>query len=100
MGCWGLALKYLIILIALLQLADSFLTVQILKRGGKELNPFMDWLFSKIGVIPALVIVKLAFVGGLVVIMPYAPVAAYIVIALAYAGIVIHNVIEFRKICA
>lgn len=41
-----------------LQLGDYLTTTEILKRGGRELNPVMKWIMDKIGVIPALFFTK------------------------------------------
>jgi hypothetical protein len=48
----------LLILFALLQVADIYTTHRILSQGGRELNPVMAWLFEKFGHLPALVVVK------------------------------------------
>lgn len=42
-----------------LQIADCLTTIYILKRGGREANPFMNWLFDKIGIPAALAAMKL-----------------------------------------
>ena len=49
----------LLFLFILLQIADSLTTVHILKNGGREVNPFMNWLFDKIGIPTALAVMKL-----------------------------------------
>ncbi len=54
---------YLIILFAILQLLDAALTVAVLRRGGRELNPVMRQAFDLVGVIPALLILKLGLVA-------------------------------------
>lgn len=87
-----------IVVIALLQAADAYLTAHILKHDGRELNPVMDWVFDRIGVVPGLIITKTLFVAGLIAIVPYAPIYVYVVIAIAYVGLVIWNVSEYRKI--
>ena len=46
------------ILFILLQVADTWTTITALNMGGRELNPFMDWLFKKIGVVQGLLLVK------------------------------------------
>lgn len=86
-----------IVVIALLQAADAYLTTHILKHGGRELNPAMDWIFDRIGVVPGLIITKALFVVVLIAIMPYAPLYVYVGIALAYTGLVANNIVEYRK---
>ena len=49
----------LLFIFILLQIADSLTTVHILKNGGREANPFMNWLFDKIGIPAALTVMKL-----------------------------------------
>lgn len=83
--------------IALLQIADAVFTVRILKNGGRELNPVMAWLFGRLGMVPALAATKAAFVVALFFLAPYAPVAAYAVIAILYAGIVAWNWRQYAK---
>lgn len=48
----------LLFIFILLQIADSLTTVHILKQGGREANPFMNWLFDKIGIPAALAVMK------------------------------------------
>lgn len=56
----------LLFIFILLQIADCLTTVHILKQGGREANPFMNWLFDKIGVITSLVIMKLIVIGVMI----------------------------------
>lgn len=49
----------LLFIFILLQIADSLTTVHILKNGGREANPFMNWLFGKIGIPASLALMKL-----------------------------------------
>lgn len=57
----------LILLFAALQVSDAVLTLLILRDGGRELNPIMRWLMDKIGIVPALVWVKLGLVAAVAV---------------------------------
>ena len=47
----------------ILQALDCLTTYKILKNG-KELNPVMNWLFSKLGIIPGLVVAKAILIGA------------------------------------
>ena len=49
----------LLFIFILLQIADSLTTVHILKNGGREANPFMNWLFDKIGITGGLALMKI-----------------------------------------
>ena len=46
------------IIFAALQIADS-ITTDIILRNGRELNPILNWLFNKFGIVPTLVVFKL-----------------------------------------
>ena len=52
----------LLFVFILLQIADSLTTVHILKDGGREANPFLNWAFQKIGIGATLTIVKVAVI--------------------------------------
>lgn len=54
----------LLFLLIMLQIADAFTTVHILKNGGREANPFMNWLFQKYGTEVSLGVMKLLVVGA------------------------------------
>lgn len=53
----------LLFVFILLQIADCITTVYILKQGGREANPFMNWLFGKVGIVTTLVVMKLIAIG-------------------------------------
>ena len=86
----------LVILIGILQIGDVLTTEKILGKGGTELNPIMNWLFTKFGmhnvlVTKAVLIITLAIVADTV-----APVAL-IPIAVIYIGVVGWNLNQIRK---
>lgn len=89
---WGLFAA-----LALLQLLDVLSTVHILKRGGTELNPAMRKLMDAVGVIPALVLTKAAFLAGLAAGLLYVdwPLQLQLLLLIGllvlYVGIVVHN---------
>ena len=53
----------LLFVFILLQIADSLTTVHILKDGGREANPFLNWAFQKIGIGATLTIIKVVTVS-------------------------------------
>lgn len=55
--------EILILVLIVLQLLDIYSTYNILKLGGKELNPLLAKLFELIGVMPGLVLAKTIFIG-------------------------------------
>lgn len=57
-------MTYLLIALGLLQLADIVTTLKLLGKGGRELNPFLRWLFEQIGTVPALIAVKSVFMAA------------------------------------
>ena len=61
--------EVLLMLFAALNLADFILTRKILDAGGRELNPIVNALMKKIGVVPALVVMKAGAVA--IVILVY-----------------------------
>lgn len=55
----------LLILFCLLQAADVYTTLTVLKQGGRELNPVLAKLFAKFDPLPVMVSVKLVGVWAL-----------------------------------
>ena len=58
--------EILILLLVVLQVLDIYSTDNILKLGGRELNPVLVKLFELIGVMPGLLLAKSIFIGVLV----------------------------------
>jgi hypothetical protein len=57
----------LLILVIALQIVDVVTTVIILRRGGRELNPVLNWLMGKVGVLNALLAVKAVLIAVLLI---------------------------------
>ena len=53
-------LTALLVLFLAIQVADGVSTALVLSRGGYERNPIVAWGMDKIGVIPALLVYKIA----------------------------------------
>jgi len=49
-------------ILVLLNLFDLFSTTYLINLGFEESNPFLNWLMNKIGVIPAMFIIKTLFI--------------------------------------
>jgi hypothetical protein len=47
-----------VILFILLNVMDVSLTLRIIKKGGREINPILKKLMDKFGVVPALLVTK------------------------------------------
>lgn len=61
--------------LCVMQLLDIWSTRKILRGGGRELNPAMDWLMRLLGVMPALFLMKalvVALFAGLLFALRYA----------------------------
>ena len=84
-----------LILLALLQLGDALTTFYILKeKRGRELNPVMDFLFDKFGIVPSLIVMKTA----VVIAFWYAGIWwATAIMSLVYAWVVWHNWRQINK---
>lgn len=80
----------------LLQLADGWTTWRLLSNGGRELNPAMAFLIDKLGLAPALVLAKSAFVALLVGATQQGSVPDFVLalIVIAYTMVVAANVKE------
>ena len=84
----------LLILFALLQAADVYTTLTVLKQGGRELNPVLAKLFAKFDPLSVLVITKLLGVWALWwVNLAWLTFAA----CLVYAYVVVRNYLEIEK---
>lgn len=82
--------------LVLLNIADAVLTVRVLDQGGRELNPAMAKVMEWIGVVPALVVVKVvalaAFYVGLGVQVPDWVYAPHVTVGLCgFYGLVVCN---------
>lgn len=56
--------ELLLVAFIILQLADGVTTYRILSDGGRELSKMYRFLFDKIGMVPALILVKTPIVGA------------------------------------
>jgi len=86
----------LLILFAVLQIADGVTTITALKSGRSEGNPILLWAMNRVKIIPALVVFKLAYmglVGGLVYYYPsvYLDVAIGVLCGI-YCWVIYNNV--------
>lgn len=94
-------MTWLYLTLILLNLADAWTTAVIMKRGT-ELNPGLNWLMSRIGVIPALAVSKTVILGA-VGYVTFALSVSWWYIALSflcgwYSMTVVMNVVQVRRI--
>lgn len=91
----------LLFIFILLQIADCLTTIYILGKGGNEVNPMMNWLFTKIGMRETLVIIKSGVVALLLVVTKLAPevsaLMALLVCNVIYLGVVGWNSYQIWK---
>lgn len=59
----------LLIVFVCLSVCDVLTTLQILKKGGRELNPIMKWAMDKLGTLPGLLLPKVIVLSGAVAAM-------------------------------
>ncbi|HOL44529.1 MAG TPA: DUF5658 family protein [Methanothrix sp.] len=91
--------KYIIfffVLVVLLQIMDVISTNRALSRGAKEANKIIACLMDKIGIIPALVLVKILFLAILLIAALFLEasllIPIYTLIIISYSLVVIHNI--------
>lgn len=84
-------------LLIVLQVLDALLTIKILERGGKELNPVMNWIFSRIGVQEGLLIVKTLVCSVFIIWMELIPIWAFLFLIGATSLVVHHNIKQLQK---
>ena len=81
----------------LLNLLDAITTLIFMhQKGGKELNPFMNWSMRKIGVVPTLVIKMI--LACVVAYLTLTHAWALIVGNVLYVLVVINNIIVIKHL--
>jgi hypothetical protein len=80
-----------------LQFADAATTIKILDGGGKELNPVMRWLFSKLGTINGLAVMKTAIILMFYTVIDVIPIWLYLSMIGLYSFVVAHNLRQLYK---
>ena len=89
-------MTYLAILLAILQIGDVLTTEKIL-QNGRELNPVMNWLFTKFGMHNVLV-VKAVVVTSIGVMLAVLYPIALIPLCVLYVGVVGWNSYQLFKL--
>lgn len=87
----------LFILLVALNVADIALTHKILKKGWRELNPFLDTLFKRYNPVVVMIAAKLAYLVPLAIFINCVPVAAVYVLITLYAALLLWNAKEYIK---
>lgn len=81
----------LFVILVALNVVDVYLTLKILKRGGRELNPIMRVAMERLGQKQALIGVKLLVLGALYLVLPQVPEWALWGLIGIYVLVVAHN---------
>lgn len=82
--------EYLVMSLSILQLGDVITTEHILKNNVAELNPVMNWLFTKFGINSTLIFKAiLVFVMGIILMELYP--LLLIILNIIYVGVVAWN---------
>ncbi len=74
-----------------LVVADGLLTHEILRRGGKELNPVLRKLFERIGVVEGIVLSRAMLIMVFIASLNTMPIVGWVVLNVLYAFVVAHN---------
>jgi uncharacterized protein YacL len=82
----------LVMFLCCLVVADGLLTHEILRRGGRELNPIMRKLFEKIGAVEGLILSRMVLVMFFIAALPTMHVIGWVALNVFYAFVVAHNV--------
>lgn len=85
---FSIAMLYVFIV---LQVLDALSTVYGMRLGHTEKNPLLAWLFEKVGVIPAMLVVKTGMVAVLVYYVGLYPVWILVAGNILYAYIFYKN---------
>jgi hypothetical protein len=85
----------------ILQMFDILTTMDVLLSGGREMNGALSWLMDRIGMVPALLAVKLAVALIMLAAIVAYPRSAYLagviaVVDAIYVAVVAHNYRQTR----
>lgn len=86
-------LHYLLILFIAMMAADGWTTAQVIRFGGYEMNHWLRTLMAKIGVVPALLVAKIAPIAVVIyaVYLGKMPFQLLLILDIGYAIVVYNN---------
>lgn len=87
----------LAILLIALNAFDFYSTYKILKNGGSEVNPVMNFLIKKLGLVLALVLSKLLVLICIAVLVWLEMVYLLVILVAIYIWVAVHNFREMKK---
>ncbi len=89
---------YFLIIFIILQLLDITTTYIAISSGkSKEANPVMNWFFTKLGMLPSLIIIKTIVIILFGLIYTQIPIYAWIILIAIYVLVVLNNVYHILK---
>ena len=89
---------YLFLAFALLQILDGVTTyIALQSSGSKEANPIMNFLFTKFGIVPSLVIFKAIVIGLIFYLHLVIPLFMWIIMFGFYVAVGINNSYQIYK---
>jgi hypothetical protein len=90
----------LAVLLTALQVFDGWVTYLIIRNGGGEANPVVEWLITKLGLYPALLLLKgiaVILVWVLVLLPGKFNLLGLIVLSIFYLWVAFHNWKVYQK---
>jgi hypothetical protein len=81
----------LVTFLCCLVVVDGLMTHEILRRGGRELNPVLRKLFEKIGVVEGLVLSRMMLIMVFIASLNSMPVLGWVTLNVFYAFVIAHN---------
>ena len=91
-------MEKLFILLVVLNLLDVYLTKYVLSHGGRELNPILNRLFSKVDPVAVMLGIKTVYLSLVFLYLEMIPQGLMILLCALYAGLVLWNVLQVWKI--
>ena len=87
---------YAFSLFVALQALDAWLTITVIRQGGRELNPVVAWAMRRAGVVIGLAVVKMLYIALVLLLLPLLTAQMLWWICGAYALLVIWNLTQLR----
>ena len=81
----------LMVFLCCLVVVDGILTHDILRRGGRELNPILRKMFEKVGIAEGLVLSRAMLIMVFIASLNTMPVIGWFVLNVFYAFVVAHS---------
>lgn len=91
-------INMLVLAIVALQAADAATTYLVVRRGkGFEANVILAYLFTRLGMIPTLLLVKGIFIAVLIWGAPQIPLPILVLMFVCYFWVIVNNINVLKK---